>query len=30
VGEGRRLYGVRLLTSTLEDVYLEYVGEEAA
>jgi ABC-2 type transport system ATP-binding protein len=30
VGEGRRVYGVRLLTSTLEDVYLEYVGEEAA
>ena len=26
----RRVYGVRVLTSTLEDVYLEYVGEEAA
>jgi ABC-2 type transport system ATP-binding protein len=30
VGDGRRVYGVRLLTSTLEDVYLECVGEEAA
>jgi ABC-2 type transport system ATP-binding protein len=30
VGSGRRVYGVRVLTSTLEDVYLEYVGEEAA
>jgi ABC-2 type transport system ATP-binding protein len=30
VSAGRRVYGVRVLTSTLEDVYLEYVGEEAA
>ena len=30
VADGRRVYGVRLLTSTLEDVYLEYVGEGAA
>ncbi|MFL5930383.1 MAG: ABC transporter ATP-binding protein [Gaiellaceae bacterium] len=30
VASGRRVYGVRVLTSTLEDVYLEYVGEEAA
>jgi ABC-2 type transport system ATP-binding protein len=30
VAAGRRVYGVRVLTSTLEDVYLEYVGEEAA
>jgi ABC-2 type transport system ATP-binding protein len=30
VTAGRRVYGVRVLTSTLEDVYLEYVGEEAA
>jgi ABC-2 type transport system ATP-binding protein len=27
VAEGERVYGVRLLTSTLEDVYLEAVGE---
>jgi ABC-2 type transport system ATP-binding protein len=30
VAAGRRVYGVHVLTSTLEDVYLEYVGEEAA
>jgi ABC-2 type transport system ATP-binding protein len=30
VTAGRRVYGVRVLSSTLEDVYLEYVGEEAA
>jgi ABC-2 type transport system ATP-binding protein len=30
VTAGRQVYGVRVLTSTLEDVYLEYVGEEAA
>jgi ABC-2 type transport system ATP-binding protein len=30
VAAGRRVYGVRVLTSTLEDVYLEHVGEEAA
>jgi ABC-2 type transport system ATP-binding protein len=30
VAAGRQVYGVRVLTSTLEDVYLEYVGEEAA
>jgi ABC-2 type transport system ATP-binding protein len=30
VAAGRRVYGVQVLTSTLEDVYLEYVGEEAA
>jgi ABC-2 type transport system ATP-binding protein len=30
VASGRQVYGVRVLTSTLEDVYLEYVGEEAA
>jgi ABC-2 type transport system ATP-binding protein len=30
VAAGRRVYGVRVLSSTLEDVYLEYVGEEAA
>jgi len=28
VAAGRRVYGVRVLTSTLEDVYLEAVGEE--
>jgi len=28
VSAGRRVYGVRVLTSTLEDVYLEAVGEE--
>jgi ABC-2 type transport system ATP-binding protein len=30
VGGGERVYGVRVLTSTLEDVYLEAVGEEAS
>ncbi len=30
VAAGRRVYGVRVRSSTLEDVYLEYVGEEAA
>jgi ABC-2 type transport system ATP-binding protein len=30
VAAGRRVYGVRVLSSTLEDVYLEYVGDEAA
>ncbi len=30
VAAGRRVYGVRVLTSTLEDVYLEAVGEETA
>ncbi len=29
VSSGRRVYGVRLLTSTLEEVYLETVGENA-
>jgi hypothetical protein len=29
VGEGRRIYGVRTVASTLEDAYLEAVGEEA-
>jgi len=28
VAAGRRVYGVRVLTSTLEDTYLEAVGEE--
>jgi ABC-2 type transport system ATP-binding protein len=28
VGSGRQVYGVRVLTSTLEDVYLEAVGGE--
>jgi ABC-2 type transport system ATP-binding protein len=28
VASGRRVYGVRVLTSTLEEVYLEAVGEE--
>ena len=28
VGGGRRVYGVRVLTSTLEDTYLEAVGGE--
>jgi ABC-2 type transport system ATP-binding protein len=28
VGAGEQVYGVRVLTSTLEDVYLEAVGEE--
>ena len=27
---GRRVYGVRVLTSTLEDTYLEAVGEEVS
>jgi hypothetical protein len=27
---GRPVYGVRVLTSTLEDVYLEAVGPEAS
>ena len=27
VAQGRQVYGVRVLTSTLEEVYLEYVGE---
>ena len=30
VGSGERVYGVRVLTSTLEDVYLEAVGEESS
>jgi ABC-2 type transport system ATP-binding protein len=30
VAEGRRVYGVRVLTSTLEDVYLEAVGGETS
>jgi ABC-2 type transport system ATP-binding protein len=30
VSGGRRVYGVRVLTSTLEDVYLEAVGEETS
>jgi ABC-2 type transport system ATP-binding protein len=30
VSAGRRVYGVRVLTSTLEDVYLEAVGEETS
>jgi ABC-2 type transport system ATP-binding protein len=29
VAEGEHVYGVRVLTSTLEDVYLEAVGDEA-
>jgi ABC-2 type transport system ATP-binding protein len=29
IAAGRRVYGVRVLTSTLEDVYLEAVGEVA-
>jgi len=28
VAAGRRVYGVRVLTSTLEETYLEAVGEE--
>jgi hypothetical protein len=28
VAAGRRVYGVRVLTSTLEEVYLEAVGGE--
>jgi hypothetical protein len=27
VGEGEQVYGVRVLSSTLEDTYLEAVGE---
>jgi ABC-2 type transport system ATP-binding protein len=30
VTEGRRVYGVRALTSTLEETYLEVVGEESS
>jgi ABC-2 type transport system ATP-binding protein len=30
VAAGRRVYGVRVLTSTLEETYLEAVGEEAS
>ncbi len=30
VGEGEQVYGVRLLASTLEDAYLEAVGEEVS
>ncbi len=30
VGAGERVYGVRVLASTLEDVYLEAVGEDPA
>ncbi len=30
VGAGRRVYGVRVLTSTLEDTYLEAVGDEVS
>jgi len=30
VAEGRRVYGVRTLTSTLEETYLEVVGEESS
>jgi len=30
VAQGRRVYGVRVLTSTLEDVYLEAVGGETS
>jgi ABC-2 type transport system ATP-binding protein len=30
VAEGRRVYGVRLLTSTLEETYLEVVGGESS
>jgi ABC-2 type transport system ATP-binding protein len=30
VAAGRRVYGVRVLTSTLEDVYLEAVGGETS
>jgi hypothetical protein len=29
VRSGERVYGVRVLTSTLEEVYLEAVGEES-
>ena len=30
VAAGRRVYGVRVLTSTLEDTYLEAVGGETS
>jgi ABC-2 type transport system ATP-binding protein len=30
VAAGRRVYGVQVLTSTLEDTYLEAVGEETS
>ena len=30
VAAGRQVYGVRVLTSTLEDVYLEAVGAETS
>jgi ABC-2 type transport system ATP-binding protein len=30
VGEGRKVYGVRVLTSTLEETYLEVVGGESS
>ena len=30
VSAGRKVYGVRVLTSTLEETYLEAVGEEAS
>jgi hypothetical protein len=30
VREGRSVYGVRVLTSTLEEVYLEAVGGETS
>jgi hypothetical protein len=30
VAAGRQVYGVRVLTSTLEDTYLEAVGDEVS
>jgi len=30
VSAGRKVYGVRVLTSTLEETYLEAVGEESS
>jgi hypothetical protein len=30
VAAGKRVYGVRVLTSTLEDTYLEAVGDEVS
>jgi len=30
VAAGRKVYGVRVLTSTLEETYLEAVGEESS
>jgi hypothetical protein len=30
VAAGRKVYGVRVLTSTLEDTYLEAVGDEVS